>query len=65
MAHVFQGDSAALRQESANCEPKPMNDPFFFFKSFLIDGYLLYSIVLVSAIHQQESAIGNPISPPS
>ena len=34
--------------------------PFFLFfkkKIFLIGGYLLYNIVLVSAIHQHESAI--------
>ena len=41
---------------------------FFFFKQlnlFLIEGQLLYSIVLVSAKHQHESAIGIPMSPPS
>ena len=32
---------------------------------FLIERYLLYSIVLVSAKHQHESAIGIPMSPPS
>ena len=41
--------------------------PFYFllllFKFIFSNGYLLYNIVLVSAIHQQESARGNPISP--
>ena len=32
---------------------------------FLIGGYLLYNIVLISAMHQHESAIGIHISPPS
>ena len=32
---------------------------------FLIEGYLLYNIVLVSAIHQHESVIGTHIPPPS
>ena len=32
---------------------------------FVIGGYLLCSIVLVSAIHQHESAIGVHMSPPS
>ena len=32
---------------------------------FVIGGYLLCSIVLVSAIHQHESAIGIHMSPPS
>ena len=35
---------------------------FSFKNSFLIGGYLLYNIVLVSAIHQHESAIGLRIS---
>ena len=40
---------------------------FFFFKKklFLIGGYLLYNIVLVSAIYQHESVIGICMSPPS
>ena len=32
---------------------------------FLIEGQLLYRIVLVSAKHQHESAIGIHMSPPS
>ena len=36
-----------------------------FFKIYLIEGYLLYSIVLVSTKHQHESAIGSPMSPPT
>jgi len=32
--------------------------PFFLFYLFLIEGQLLYSIMLVSAIYQHESAIG-------
>ena len=35
-----------------------------FFK-FLIEGYLLYSISLVSTKHQHESVIGLPMSPPT
>ena len=41
--------------------------PFLFFNLiylFLISGWLLYNIALVFAIHQHESAIGIPISPP-
>ena len=34
-------------------------------KKKVIGGYLLYNIVLVSAIHQHESAIGIHMSPPS
>ena len=30
----------------------------FFFNLFLVGGYLLYNIVMVSAIHQHESGIG-------
>ena len=39
----------------------------FIFKMylFLIEGYLLYNIVLVSATHQHDSAIGVHTSPPS
>ena len=33
-------------------------------KVFLIAGQLLYNIVLVSAKHQHESAVGIPMSPP-
>ena len=36
-----------------------------FFNLFLTGGKLLYNIVLVSGIHQHESAIGIHISPPS
>ena len=32
---------------------------------FLIVGYLLYNVVLVSAIHEHESAIGIHMSSPS
>ena len=32
---------------------------------FLIEAYLLYKIVMVSAINQHESAIGMHLSPPS
>ena len=32
---------------------------------FLIEGWLLYSIVLVSTKHQHKSAIGLPMSPPT
>ena len=32
---------------------------------FLIEGYLLYRILLFSVIYQQESAIDTPMSPPS
>ena len=35
------------------------------FIKFLIGGYLLYNVVLVSAIQQHESAISIHISPPS
>ena len=38
---------------------------FFFFNLFLIEGKLLYSIVLVSAKYQHESTTGIPMSPPS
>ena len=39
---------------------------FIFFKNlFLVVGYLLHNTVLVSAIHQHESAIGIHVSPPS
>ena len=40
---------------------------FFFFCHFifLTEGYLLYRILWFSVIHQQESAIGTPMSPPS
>ena len=41
----------------------------FIFPLFLIEGYLLYNIVLVSAMHPHESAIGIhmtlPLEPPS
>ena len=37
----------------------------FFYSLFLIKGLLHYGIVLVSAIHQQESAIGIHMSPAS
>ena len=37
----------------------------FFFNLFLIEGYLLYSTVLVSTKHQHESAIGLPMSLPT
>ena len=37
----------------------------FFLNLFLIEGILLYNIVLVSAIHQHESAIGIHMFPPS
>ena len=36
-----------------------------FFNLFLIEGYLLYSTVLVSTKHQHESAIGLPMSLPT
>ena len=36
----------------------------FFFQLFLIEGQLLYCIVLVSAMRQPESAIGIHMSPP-
>ena len=36
---------------------------FYFFILFLIGGKLLYTIVLVSAIHQHESAIGYTYAP--
>ena len=36
-----------------------------FFNLFLIEGKLLHNIVLASAIHQDESAIGMHVSPPS
>ena len=39
--------------------------PFYFFNLFLIGGQLLYNIVLVSALHQHESAIGTHMSPRS
>ena len=38
---------------------------FNFLNLFLIEGYLLYNIVLVSAIHQNESALSIHMSPPS
>ena len=38
---------------------------FFCHYIFLIEGYLLYRILWFSVIHQQESAIGTPMSPPS
>ena len=38
---------------------------FLKFYLFLIGGWLLYNIVLVSAIHQHESATGIHMSPPS
>lgn len=37
----------------------------FFFILKEIEGYLLYSMLLVSTKHQQESAIGSPMSPPA
>ena len=37
----------------------------FFKKIFLTEGWLLYNIMLASTIHQHESAIGIPMSPPS
>ena len=37
----------------------------FFFNLFLIGGYLFYSTVLVSAIHQHDSASGIHTPPPS
>ena len=37
----------------------------FNFNLFLSGGYLLYNIVLVSAMYQHESAIGIHMSPPS
>ena len=39
--------------------------PSLFLNLFLIEGWLLYNIVLASAIHQHESAIGIHMSPPS
>ena len=38
---------------------------FFFFNLFLIEGWLLYNIVLVSVKHHHESAIGTHMSHPS
>ena len=38
---------------------------FFFLLFFLIEGYLLYRILWFSVMHQQESAIHTPMSPPS
>ena len=38
---------------------------FFCHFIFLTEGYLLYRILWFSVIHQQESAIGTPMSPPS
>ena len=37
----------------------------FLINKFLIEGWLLYNVVLVSAIHQHESAIGIHMSSPS
>ena len=42
-----------------------MSGPLKKFFLCLIEGYLLYSIVLVSAKHQHESTIGIYMSPPS
>ena len=41
------------------------HSPNFLPLYFLIEGYLLYRILWFSVIHQQESAIGTPMSPPS
>ena len=38
---------------------------FFLMHLFLVEGWLLYCIGLISAIHQHESAIGIHMSPPS
>ena len=50
--------------------PPPLNDKLLrsaiiLFNLFLIGGYLLYNVVLVSAIQQHESAINIHISLPS
>ena len=46
--------------------PLPLSwDTLSFFKKFFIGRSLLYNIVLVSAIQQQESATGIHMSPPS
>ena len=38
---------------------------FFLFYLFIIEGSMLYSIMLVSTKHQHESAIALPVSPPT
>ena len=46
-------------------EPPEIEKLFYFLFKILIAGYLLYSVVLVAAIQQCESAISIHISPPS
>ena len=66
------GESLTLPKEilakfnlSINNVNKNLKPWLYFFYIFLIEGLLLYNIVLVSAVHKHESAIAIHMSPPS
>ena len=64
---IFQAsilEQVAIAFSRVSAQPRdPTCISFFLINLFLIGGYLLYNNVLVSTIHQHESAIGIHMSP--